>query len=139
MFVFVAANAESQDVALRSVARSVLARDAMITEFHALTQADTLNTTARAVIQTTQHEFPVLDPDGVLLGFVTRNKLFATLASDHPRSEPVTEIMDRDIPQVALTTGLEAVLNALGKRGTGRCRLYTGRCDGRLYHPRKHR
>lgn len=114
VFVFVAANAESQDVALRSVARSVLARDAMITEFHALTQADTLNTTARAVIQTTQHEFPVLDPDGMLLGFVTRNKLFATLASDHPRSEPVTEIMDRDIPQVALTSGLEAVLNALG-------------------------
>ncbi len=113
VFVFIAANAESQDVAMRSVARRVLARDAMITEFHALTPQDTLGTAAQAVIQTTQHEFPVLGPDGELLGFVTRNRLFAALAEDRPRSEPATSVMEADIPTVSLTSGLETVLDGL--------------------------
>lgn len=115
VFVFIAANAESQDVALRSVARRVLARDAMITEFQALSPDDTLSTAAQAVIHTTQHEFPVLDPEGLLLGFVTRDRLFAALAGDHPRSDPATSIMDTEIPQVALTSGLEKVLDGLHK------------------------
>ncbi|MDA7965284.1 site-2 protease family protein [Ruegeria sp.] len=115
VFVFVAANAESQDVAMRAVARRVRARDAMITEFHALSPSDTLNTAAQAVIHTAQHEFPVLDADGALLGFVTRNRLFAALAEDRPRSDPATTIMESDIPQVALTNGLNKVLEGLHK------------------------
>ncbi|MTH99652.1 MULTISPECIES: site-2 protease family protein [Alphaproteobacteria] len=113
VFVFIAANAESQDVAMRSIARRVLARDAMITEFQSLSPNDTLNTTAQAVIHTTQHEFPVLETDGSLLGFVTRERLFAALASDHPRSDPATSVMDTDIPRVLLTSGLETVLDKL--------------------------
>lgn len=115
VFVFIAANSESQDVAMRSVARRVLARDAMITEFHALSPTDTLASTAQAVIHTTQHEFPVLDSAGALLGFVTRNGLFSALAGDTPRSEPATSIMETDIPQVQLTSGLETVLAGLHK------------------------
>ncbi len=115
VFVFIAANSENQDVALRSVARRVKARDAMITEFKALSPDDTLATAAQAVIHTTQHEFPVLAEDGSLLGFVTRDRLFAALASDHPRSEPAASIMDKKIPQVALTSGLDQVLNGLHK------------------------
>ncbi|WP_171228607.1 site-2 protease family protein [Ruegeria sp. HKCCA4008] len=113
VFVFIAANAESQDVALRTAARRVLARDAMITEFHALSPDDTLSTAAQAVIHTTQHEFPVLDSSQALLGFVTRERLFAALASDQPRSAPATSIMDAAVPSVSLTTGLETVLEHL--------------------------
>jgi len=115
VFVFVAANSESQDVAMRSVARRVLARDAMITEFHALSPSDTLATAAQAAVHTTQHEFPVLDSSGALLGFVTRNRLFAALAGDTPRSDLATSIMQTDIPKVQLTSGLETVLDGLHK------------------------
>ncbi|CAD0183213.1 Putative zinc metalloproteasec/MT2700 [Ruegeria sp. THAF57] len=115
VFVFVAANAESQDVAMRSVARRVMARDAMITEYQSLSPSDTLATAAQAVIHTTQHEFPVLDADGTLKGFVTRNRLFAALAAETPRSDPATSIMEADIPQVELTSGLETVLERLHK------------------------
>ncbi|TMV06544.1 site-2 protease family protein [Ruegeria sediminis] len=115
VFVFIAANAESQDVAMRAVARRVLARDAMITTFESLSPADTLNTAAQAVIHTTQHEFPVLDEAGQLLGFVTRGRLFAALAGEHPRSESALTVMDTDIPRVSLTSGLETVLDALHK------------------------
>ncbi|WP_170475440.1 site-2 protease family protein [Ruegeria arenilitoris] len=113
VFVFIAANAESQDVALRAVTRKVLARDAMITEFQSLSPNDTLNMAAQAVIHTTQPEFPVLDGHGRLLGFLTRNRLLSALASEHPRSDPITSIMDVDIPQVALTSGLNDVLDGL--------------------------
>ncbi|GAA6160947.1 site-2 protease family protein [Ruegeria sp. HU-ET01832] len=115
VFVFVAANAESQDVTMRAVARQVQARDAMITEFHALSPNDTLATAAQAVIHTTQHEFPVLSDVGELLGFVTRNRLFAALADETPRSNPATSIMETDVPTVRLTDGLEAVLDGLHK------------------------
>ncbi len=113
--VFVAATAESQDVAMRSVARQVMARDAMITEYQSLSPSDTLATAAQAVIHTTQHEFPVLDTDGTLRGFVTRNRLFAALAAETPRSDPAASIMEADIPQVELTSGLETVLEGLHK------------------------
>jgi len=115
LFVFVAANAESQDVAMRAVARQLLARDAMITSFEALAPQDSIDTAAATLIRTTQHEFPVLEPGGILDGFVTRNALFAALAGDEPRSRAVTTIMDTDIAQVGLASGLEAALDKLHK------------------------
>jgi len=113
VFVFIAANAENQGVALRAAARQVLAKDAMITEYHALTPQDSLATAAQAALHSTQHEFPVLDTDGSLQGFVTREHLISALAGDQPRSDHVSSIMVRDIPKVALTAGLETVLRAL--------------------------
>ncbi|MDE4131608.1 site-2 protease family protein [Phaeobacter sp. QD34_3] len=112
-FVFIAANAENQDVAMRAVSRQFLARDAMITRFEALAPEDTLETASNAVIRTTQHEFPVLDPAGHPLGFVTRSDLFSALATDRPRMQQVSLIMQTDIPAVPLTAGLETVLDAL--------------------------
>ena len=115
VFVFVAAGAEAQDVAMRSLARSLMARDAMITEFEALSPDDGLDAAARALIRTTQAEFPVLGPDGQLSGFVTRAAIFAAHAEGKARS--VGEIAETDIPRVALSAGLEKVLEALA---TGR-------------------
>ncbi|MEX0328944.1 MAG: site-2 protease family protein [Ruegeria sp.] len=115
VFVFIAANAESQDVALRAASRKFQARDAMITEYRALSPNDTLNTAAQAVIHTTQHEFPVLDQNGSLMGFVTRNRLLAALASEHPRSDSALSLMETDVPTVTLTSSLNKVLEGLHK------------------------
>ena len=99
---------------MRSVARRLMARDAMITSYEALTPRDTLATAAATLIRTTQHEFPVLEADGRLVGFVTRHALFAALAGEGARVLPVSEIMEQ-VPVVTLTSGLEAVLDALHK------------------------
>ena len=115
VFVFVAANAESQDVAMRAVARQLSARDATITSFESLLPSDTLQAAASALVHSTQHEFPVVDSDGSFLGFVTRNALFAALAQEGPRTRPVSEIMQTDIPSLKLTTKLEKVLDTLYK------------------------
>ncbi|TDK47413.1 site-2 protease family protein [Antarcticimicrobium luteum] len=115
VFVFVAANAESQDVAMRAVARQLSARDATITSYESLTPEDTLQAAASALVHSTQHEFPVIDTDGTFRGFVTRGALFAALAKEGQRTRPVSEIMQTDIPSLTLTTRLEKVLDALYK------------------------
>ncbi len=115
LFVFVAANAEAQDVVMRSLARRLVARDAMITHFESLSPTDTIAAAAMELVRTTQHEFPVLNDDGTLAGFVTRSALFSALASDAPRSRPAQEIMETSIPSVGLGTGLEEVLDLLHK------------------------
>lgn len=113
LFVFVAANAESHDVAMRAVARRLLAREAMITSFDSLAPEDSLDNAAAALIRTTQHEFPVLGAQGDLHGFVTRHALFAALMRDGAGARSVGTILERDIPRVGLTAGLETVLAAL--------------------------
>jgi len=115
LFVFVAANAENQDVAMRAASRRLLARDAMITRYQSLTPEDSIDIAANTLIRTTQHEFPVLNPNGSLLGFVTRAALFTALAGDGSRMRPVSEIQETDIPRVAATDGLETVLDLLHK------------------------
>ena len=115
VFVFVAANAENQEVAMRAVSRRLMARDAMITRYQALQPEDSIDIAANTLIHTTQHEFPVLNPDGTLLGFVTRTALFRALAGDGTRMMPVSEILATDIPHVTPTTGLETVLELMHK------------------------
>ncbi|GAA6165101.1 site-2 protease family protein [Pelagimonas sp. KU-00592-HH] len=114
-FVFIAANAENQDVAIRAVTRRLTARDAMITTYETLSPTDTASAAAAALIRTTQHEFPVEDTSGALLGFVTRNAIFHAMMGDDHKMQPVAEIMTTDIPRLPLTAGLEAVLDALHK------------------------
>ncbi len=114
VFVFIAASAESADVALRDVARSLMARDAMITAYEALDEDATLATAAAALIRTTQHEFPVIDPHGRLIGFLTRGALFRAMAEDN-RTGPIAPLIHRDIPQVVLTAPLERALDAMQK------------------------
>ena len=111
-FVFVAAGAENSDVAMRSVAKNLMAREAMITQFETLTLSDTIQSAGQALIRTTQHEFPVLAADGSLAGFLTRNALFSAMAEGH-KMHPVSEAMTAEIPSVPLTAGLENVFDLM--------------------------
>lgn len=112
VFVWFAADAESADVSLREAARSLRAREAMITAFEALAPTDTLDAAAQALIRTTQHEFPVLTGDGRLAGFLTRQALFAAVAAGN-RGAPVASAMTGGIPQVPLDARLEVALDAM--------------------------
>lgn len=112
VFIWFAAAAESSDAALHDVARGLRARDAMITAFEPLGPDDTLQAATAALIRTTQHEFPVLDRDGRLAGFLTRHALFRAL-TDGDRQARVGTLMLADIPEVAATDTLEAAVDAL--------------------------
>lgn len=113
VFVFVAAGAENADVALQDMARHLRARDAMITRFEALAPDDSLEAAAAALIRTTQHEFPVLDADGRLLGVLTRGAIFAAIADPAQAHAPVSGAMMRNVATVGLAAPLAEVLSAL--------------------------
>lgn len=114
-FVFIAAGGENQDVAMRSAARQLRARDAMITRFESLAPDDSVEAAAAALIRTTQHEFPVLQEDGALAGFVTRNAIFKATVEGKSAAQAVHTIMETEVPRVGLGTGLERILEALHK------------------------
>lgn len=113
VFVFFAAGAESADVALQDMARHLCARDAMITQFETLVRDDRLEAAAAALIRSTQHEFPVLEADGTLAGFLTREALFAGMAKPGGALLAVADLMRTDITRLALVAPLRAVLDAL--------------------------
>ena len=112
VFVFLAAGAESADVEMRALAQDRRARDAMIRDFRTLAPDDALSVAADAVIRTTQHEFPVVAPDGTLAGFLTRGALIEALAG---RTAParVREAMAAPIPTLAPGAPLLEVIGAL--------------------------
>ncbi|TCP60561.1 stage IV sporulation protein FB [Rhodovulum bhavnagarense] len=116
VFVFIAAGAESAEVSLRDMARHMRARDAMITQFETLAPSDRLQAASSAVIRTTQHEFPVVDPGGGLRGILTRTALFRSL-NEGGQMRPVAEAMTEGIPAVALSAPLDAALDALQDSG----------------------
>jgi Zn-dependent protease/CBS domain-containing protein len=117
IFVFAAAAAESSDVSLREVARGMAARDAMITAYEALGPEDGIAAMSSGLLRTTQHEFPVLDRQGRLLGFVTRNAIYAA-AQGEDRQLRAGDVMTEGIPEVELAAPLTEVLEALGQPGT---------------------
>ncbi|WP_333684026.1 site-2 protease family protein [Pontibaca methylaminivorans] len=117
-FIFLAANAESNDATARRVSRRFRARDAMITEYEALHPDDSLQLAANSLIRTTQHEFPVLDGEGHILGFLERNALFSAL-DQGSAAQVVGAAMTRDIVTVPLDEGLERVLERLRDSPSG--------------------
>jgi stage IV sporulation protein FB len=116
VFVFLAAAAESGDVALRETARNLAARDAMITAFETLAPSDSMEAAAAALIRTTQGEFPVIDPaDGRLAGFVTRAAILRAFAGEGTRTPVGGAALP--VPSVRLTAPLTDVLDALSDGG----------------------
>lgn len=99
IFVYLAATAESREVAMTETTRSLVVSDGMITVFETLGPGATLANAADCLIQTTQQEFPVVDAKGRLEGFLTRNALFKALEQSD-RTTPVRQVMQRNIPLV---------------------------------------
>jgi len=116
VFIWIAAASEQGEARLRGALAGLTARDAMITAFEPLAPEDTLQAAAAALIRTTQHEFPVLDPAARPVGFLTRQALFRAMAEGE-RTAHVAELMTRDIPAVPLTRPLPEVMALLGADG----------------------
>ncbi|MFZ7090692.1 site-2 protease family protein [Primorskyibacter sp. 2E233] len=114
VFIFLAAQAESTDVASRDIAKDLFLRDAVITSFESLAPSDPMHVAAQTLIRTTQHEFPVLDSERRLVGFLTRGALFKAMAEGH-NSHAVSEAMTTGIPALPLAAPLQQALDALAE------------------------
>lgn len=112
IFVFMAAVAEISDVELQDLVKGYRARDAMITSFEHLAPTDSLQMAAMTLLRTTQTEFPILNNDGELVGFLTRAEI-ADRAQRDQLSEPVSAAIVANIPTVGLQDPLEHALDSL--------------------------
>ncbi len=65
-----------------------------------------------ALLRSTQAEFPVLGAGGKLVGVLTKAAIVANAKDKNPNKD-VGAFMATDIPEVALTTPLEEVLEQL--------------------------
>jgi len=110
-FVFAAATAENADVQMRATAEGLAAREAMITSYESLAPDDGLAAMSSGLLRTTQHEFPVLDATGKLLGFVTRDAIFR--AAGEGGRITASEAMTKEIPTVPLRAPLGNVMDAM--------------------------
>jgi Zn-dependent protease/CBS domain-containing protein len=115
IFVYLAATAEAQSVGLQDISRNLGVSDAMITRFETLGPQSTIGDAAELLLNTTQHEFPVIDGGGRLRGFLTRNAMVQAL-SKTGGATPVLDVMQRDVPTVLATSRLEEALKSLQGR-----------------------
>ena len=99
IFVYLAAAAEAQTAQIRQVSSGVMIGDVMITEFARLPRTARVDDAIETLLRTTQHEFPVVDDGGHLVGVLTRDDMIRALKERGPDA-PVIEVMRKDIPTI---------------------------------------
>jgi Zn-dependent protease/CBS domain-containing protein len=115
IFVYLAATAEARSVGLQDVSRQLGVGDAMITRFETLSPHATIGEAAELLLRTTQHEFPVVDGAGRLVGYLTRDAMVRAL-SKTGAATPVADAMIREVPTVASLSRLEPALRLFQER-----------------------
>lgn len=84
-FIFMAAGQEAAAVSEGEATRGLRVRDAMLTDFHTLPPQATLDDAVELLLSGSQHDFPLLDHDGSLLGVLTRQRLIEGLSKHGSR------------------------------------------------------
>jgi Zn-dependent protease/CBS domain-containing protein len=115
IFIYLAAAAESQMVALRAMSRDVPVSAAMITDFATLAPDEHVDTAAETLVRTSQSEFPVVDADRHLIGIVGRAEIIKALRQLGPMT-PVSAVMVKDIPTIERSHRLEEAFRILQEK-----------------------
>ena len=128
-FVFTAAASEAGAAQLKSVSRGLPVSEAMVTNFQTLPRNASLREAADVLLRTSQHEFPVVDPDGTMRGLFDRDELLAALRESGPET-PVTAVMNTDFPIVHPDTPFEHAFTLMQQRDSAA--LPVTDADGKL-------
>jgi Zn-dependent protease/predicted transcriptional regulator len=124
-FVFLGAGQEAAFYRQRAAVRDHAAREAMITQFETLSPEDSLARAAEALIATHQQDFPVVQPDGGILGILSRAALLKGLASQGT-SGSVESVMEQEVRIVDPETPLKEVLQELQAKPSSAILVGTG-------------
>jgi stage IV sporulation protein FB len=112
IFIFIAAAGERQMVEMGEVTRGVPMMDATITSLQSLDTQATVAEAVRALLATTQTEFPVVDGAGRLRGVLTRDGIIRALSETGPTT-PVIDVMERDVPVVSRRAPLSKAIEKI--------------------------
>ncbi len=117
VFVFMAAANEAGAAQMQSVTRGMSVSAAMVTEFKSLPRNASLGEASEVLLHTSQHEFPVTDPDGTLRGIFTRSELVAALRESGPDIS-VLGVMREDFPIVHPRTPFDEAFQMMQQAAT---------------------
>lgn len=111
IFIYMSAATEAGMAQLRRslVGRSVA--DVMVTRFERMKADTPLNAAALELMQTGQHEFPVMGRSGRLQGVLTRAQLIAALRRGDDRT--VGDVMRADVPTLLPTASAQDAMRML--------------------------
>jgi stage IV sporulation protein FB len=105
LFLYLGASQEAAVAGLRDVSKWLSVADAMVTKFTVLPLDATVADAVNALLQTSQHEFPVVDGAGLFHGMLTRDDMIRALKTRGPDT-PVRDVMRRDLPLVQQNASL---------------------------------
>ena len=99
-FIFLAAQQEAVLARMKDFSLSEPVSEAMVTHPIRLPPDARLADAVEALLHASQHEFPVVDDAGRVLGVLTQDDIISALKRHGPGA-PVTEFMRRDLPVVS--------------------------------------
>ncbi len=102
LFIYLGASQEAAMAQLKDITVGLPVSEAMVTQVLSLPAHAKLDEAVEALLHTSQHEFPVLDEDGRVLGILTRDDMFAALKKSGLET-PVADVMRRNLPCVRPT------------------------------------
>jgi Zn-dependent protease/predicted transcriptional regulator len=115
LFVWFGAGQEAGMAQMKLALGGIPVRHAMLTDFRALTPANTLGEAVDLLLTSSQQDFPVID-NGQLAGILTRQDLLSAL-SRAGREAAVRDHMSTDCPTAAPSEMIETVLVRLQGHG----------------------
>jgi CBS domain-containing protein len=116
VFVFLGAGQEAALAQLRSASIGLHVSSAMVTQFVTLPRHATLHEAVDALLQTAQHEFPVIDSDGAVCGILTRDDLIVALRKSGAGT-PVAEVMRVNVPSLHQSMPLDRAFSIIQESG----------------------
>ena len=102
VFIYIGASQEAAVAQMKDVSRGLPVSSAMVREFRTLSADAPIEEAVDALLATSQHDFPVVDRMGDVVGVLLRNDLVSALRKHGPMVR-VGEVMRRGVPTV--TTG----------------------------------
>ncbi len=115
-FVWIGASQEASMVQMKNSVGGIPVTRAMMTDFQTLSQRDTLARVVGLILAGSQHDFPVVDNDGHVLGILERNAFINALASQG-QNVPVVSVMRTNVPEVDSHEMVETALMRLQESG----------------------
>jgi len=115
-FVWIGASQEASMVQMKNSISGIPVTRAMMTDFQTLSPRDTLARVVGLVLAGSQHDFPVVDGEGRVIGILERDVFIAAL-SNQGQSAPVVGVMRGDLPEVDSYEMVESALMRLQESG----------------------
>lgn len=115
-FVWIGASQEASMVQMKNSISGIPVTRAMLTDFKTISPRDSLAQVVGLLLAGSQHDFPVVDANGNVVGILERDAFIQAL-SQRGQSVPVVDVMRSNVPSVDSHEMVETALLRLQESG----------------------